>query len=183
MSSETMDRYGLEDNLELFKNYQYFVSRDLVLMSTNVDVQTDIKSGQAYSNTRVERDVKQILSSTPGVALDTGFYNDDENEKFRLGIAFEPENDNLLWFYYSNDDDCFYLDYTDYAKNEIAYAGKIYKVTYEQASGIGASFKRIMTINKTKEGNYESRDPILLYEENVKVKETEKRKTVQGRRL
>jgi hypothetical protein len=189
MNNETMWKYGLLDNLELFKNYQYFVSRDIVLTSTNVDIQTDIKSGQAYSSTSVQRDVKQILSSTPGVALqikprEEVVYDDGATSvsPFMLGIAFESENDNLLWFYHS-DDDCFYLAYTDYDKQEIAYAGTNYKVVYEQASGIGATVKRLTTINKTKEGNYENRDPLLLYEENTKVRETENRKTIQGRRL
>lgn len=181
MNEETMWKYGLTNNLELFKNYQYFVSRDIVLTSTNVNTQIDIKSGQAYSSTSVQHDVKQILSSTPGVALQTAY---DENGVLMLGIAFEPENDNLLWFYYATGGDgCFYLAYTDYDNYEIAYADKIYKVTYEQASGIGATFKRLTTITKTKEGNYENRDPLLLYEENTKVKETENRKTIQGRRL
>jgi hypothetical protein len=180
MNGETMWKYGLTNNLELFKNYQYFVSRDIVLTSTNVDIQTDIKSGQAYSSTSVQHDVKQILSSTPGVALEIAY---DENDILLLGIAFESENDNLLWFYYSSNDDCFYLAYTNYDRQEIAYADTSYQVVYEQASGIGATVKRLTTINKTKDGKYENRDPLLLYEENTKVKETETRKTIQGRRL
>ncbi|MDR2662180.1 MAG: hypothetical protein LBC31_04205 [Treponema sp.] len=180
MSASTITEYGLSDNPELFKSYQYFVSRDIVLTNTNVDVKTDIKSGQAFSNTNVERDVKQILSSTPGVALEVKV---DNRGTWRLGIAFEPENDDLLWFYYSNVDDCFYLDYTDYDTGEIAYGGKKYIVSYEQASGISASIKRVTTSNKTKESYYEAMDPLLLYEENATRKETEQRKTLQGRRL
>jgi hypothetical protein len=189
MNNETMWTYGLLDNLELFKNYQYFVSRDIVLTSTNVDRQTDIKSGQAYSSTSVQHDVKQILSSTPGVALQVRPGEEVVHEDgatsvspFMLGIAFESDNDNVLWFYYSLDD-CFYLAYTNYDRQEIAYAGTNYQVAYEQGSGIGATVKRLTTTNKTKEGNYENRDPLLLYEENAKVKETETRKTIQGRRL
>jgi hypothetical protein len=181
MSESTIMEYGLLDNLELFKHYQYFVSRDIVLTNTNVDTQTDIKSGQAFSSTSVERDVKQILSSTPGVALEVDF--DEDTETLRLGIAFEVENDNILWFYYSNADDCFYLDYTDYDTGEIAYGGKNYIVSYEQASGIGASIKRATTINKTKESNYEAMPPLLLYEETATRKETEQRRTLQGRRM
>jgi hypothetical protein len=181
MSASTITEYGLLDNLELFKRYQYFVSRDIVLTNTNVDTQTDIKSGQAFSSTSVERDVKQILSSTPGVALEVEI--DEDAGTLKLGIAFEVENDNLLWFYYSNEGDCFYLDYTDYDTGEIAYGGRNYIVSYEQASGIGATLKRVTTMNKTKESNYEAMDPLLLYEENATRKETEQRKTLQGRRL
>jgi hypothetical protein len=180
MNKETIWKHGLDNNLELFKNYQYFVSRDIVLTSANVDIQTNSKSDQTYSNVSIERDVRQILSLTPGVALEIAY---DQYDALLLGIAFETENDYLLWFYYSDADDCFYLAYTDYAEQEIAYAGKIYKVSYEQAKGIGAAFKRLTAGNKPKEGGYENTPPVLLYEKNTTVKEIENRKIVQGRRL
>jgi hypothetical protein len=176
-----MRDYNLLSNLELFKTYQYFVSRDIILTNTNVDTQTEIKSGQAFSSTNVERDVKQILSSTPGVALAVEF--DEDAGVLRLGVAFEVENDNLLWFLYSEADGYFYLDYTNRDKNEIAYGGKDYSVSYEQASGIGATIKRLTTSKKTKDSDYENMEPLLLYEENATRKETEQRKTLQGRRL
>jgi hypothetical protein len=185
MSGETMVTYGFDiDEVSTFdtaKNFQYFVSRDIVLTSTSTEMKTDIVSGQAFSSTSVERDIKQILSSTSGVVLEIEIDRDESIVK--LGVAFEAENDNILWFLYSEDDDYFYLDYTDYDKKEIAYAEKVYKVTYEEASGIGAAFKRLTTVKKANDGNYESMDPLLLYEGKAKVKESEKRKTMQGRRL
>ncbi|MDR2537923.1 MAG: hypothetical protein LBC46_06415, partial [Treponema sp.] len=82
---------------------------------------------------------------------------------------------NNLWFF---------LVYTDPEASKIVYGGKPYVVSYEQASGMAAGIKRLTTVKKTKEGDtYENMAPILLYEENSKIKETEKRSTLQGRRL
>jgi hypothetical protein len=191
MSDETIARYGLEANLDLFKSYQYFVSRDIILTNVNTKTDIGIQGGQAYSSTSVDRDVKQILSSTPGVALEVA---EDSDGRIRLGIAFEVNNDNLLWFVFdplidvrtepNMNDRWFFLVYTNSWTNEINYAGKPYIVSYEQASGIGAGIKRLTTIQKIKSGEtYENMLPILLYEENSKVKEKETRKTLQGRRL
>ncbi|MDR3355895.1 MAG: hypothetical protein LBO04_01760 [Spirochaetaceae bacterium] len=182
LSNQTISKYGLDSNLELFKSYQYYVSRDIVLTNTTADTKTGIKAGQAYSSTNVERDIKQILSSTPGVALEV---KRNDTGRIQLGIAFEPENDNLLWFSQEpgKNDSYFYLVYTNPAKKEISYAGKSCTVSYEQASGIDASFRRLLTIKKTKDGNYENKEPLLLYEESARVTETEQRKTLQGRRL
>jgi hypothetical protein len=181
MDSVAIGKYGLGDNLDLFKNYQYFVSRDIVLTSTNVETESDIRSGQAFSSTKVAHDVLQLLSSTTGKCLD---YNvNPELEEFKLGIEFDEGSNNLLWFYYSYDDDYFYLDYTNRNKEEIDYAGKTYKVSYEQASGIGATFKRLTTSKKAKNGDYQNMEPLLLFEENAKQTETETRRTLGGSKL
>jgi hypothetical protein len=182
MDLDTILQYNLYENLELFKSYQYFVSKDIVLSRSTAETETGIRSGQAFSSTNVAHDVKQILSSTPGVALEVDF--NVETGKLRLGIAFEVENDNLLWFYYNvMGDGYFYLDYTDYDNNVIEYAGNKYGVTYEQASGLFAGLKRLTTIKKTKDAQYDELEPLLLYEENTKVKEKEQRQTLQGRRI
>jgi hypothetical protein len=167
------------------------VSRDIIL--TNVNTQTDIgiQGGQAYTSTSVDRDVKQILSSTPGVALEV---TQDSEGRISLGIAFETDNDNLLWFVYDPFIDpaaepdmnnrWFFLVYTNSRTGEINYAGKPYVVSYEQASGLGASIKRLTTVKKAKTGEiYEKMLPILLYEEKSTTNETETRRTLQGRRL
>jgi hypothetical protein len=175
----------------LFKSYQYFVSRDIILTNVNTQTDTGIQGGQAYSSTSVDRDVKQILSSTPGVALEV---TEDSEGRIRLGIAFEADNDNLLWFVHdpwinpstnpNMNDSWFFLVYTNPRTDEINYAGKPYIVSYEQASGLGAGIKRLTTVRKTKGGEiYENMLPILLYEENSKVSERETRRTLQGRRL
>jgi hypothetical protein len=159
MDWATIEKYQLQDNYDRFKVYQYFVSRDIILTSTNVEVEKDIRSGQAFSSTVVHDDVLQILSSTPGkcIAYDT------ESERFRLGIEFDEGSNNLLWFYFLDEEDYFYLDYTNRDKNEIEYAGKLYIVSYEGASGIEATFKRLTTSKKAN-NDYQNMEPLLLYE-------------------
>ncbi|MDR1986253.1 MAG: hypothetical protein LBP88_04690 [Treponema sp.] len=100
-----------------------------------------------------------------------------------LGVAFETDNDSLLWFVQdpAKAGTYFYLVYTDEATREIDYGGYPYAVSYEQATGIGAFFKRLCTPKKTKGGEYEHMEPILLYEE--KVRELEQRRDLKGRKL
>jgi hypothetical protein len=179
MNAETIDKYGLFRDFDKFKIYQYFVSRDIVLTSVEIDEQTNISGGQAFSSRQTHRDVLQLLASTAGKCLEYSY--DEEAGAFMLGIEFDEGSNNLLWFYYDRDD-YFYLNYTDRVKGEIAYAEKIYQVTYEEAKGIGAILKRVTTSKKAKE-DYQNREPLLLYEEKVKEKETETRKTLGGSRL
>jgi hypothetical protein len=175
MSNEAIRKYALLQNQENFKNFQYYISRDIVLTYASASTQST-----AVGQVSISRDIVQILSSTPGVVLDVKKDADGNN---MLGVAFEPDNDNLLWFVQNPDKDgtYFYLAYTNEETQEIDYGGYSYAVSYEQASGVGATVKRLFTSKKTKEGEYDNMEPILLYEEVVK--ESEKRRNVQGRKL
>jgi hypothetical protein len=175
MSNEAIRKYALVSNPENFKNFQYYVSRDIVLTYVSSKAQST-----SVGQIDINRDIIQILSSTPGVVLDV---KADANGNNMLGVAFEPDNDSLLWFIQdpAKAGTYFYLVYTDEETQEIDYGGYLYSVSYEQATGIGAFFKRLFTPKKTKEGEYENMEPILLYEE--KVRESEQRRNLQGRRL
>jgi hypothetical protein len=175
MSDEAIRKYALVSNPENFKNFQYYVSRDIVLTYVSAEAQST-----AVGQIDINRDIIQILSSTPGIVLDV---KTDANGNNMLGVAFEVDNDSLLWFIQNPDKagTYFYLVYTDEATQEIDYGGYLYSVSYEQATGIGAFFKRLFTSKKTKGGEYENMEPILLYEE--KVRESEQRRNLQGRRL
>jgi hypothetical protein len=174
MSDEAIRKYALASNPDNFRNFQYYVSRDIVL--TYVSSQTQSTSVGQVS---VNRDIIQVLSSTPGVVLEV---KTDENGNNMLGVAFETDNDSLLWFVQNPEKagTYFYLAYTDEETGEIEYGGYPYVVSYEQATGIGAFFKRLFTPKKAK-GEYENMEPILLYEEIVK--ESEQRRNLQGRKL
>lgn len=180
LSEETMYIYGLLENIEKFKIYQYFVSRDVVLTATSVETDDISRSGRAGLSTRIDRDVIQLLSSTAGKCLKV---DTDYETYVRLGIEFDAGSNNMLWFYFDNNDEYFYLDYTDRDENEIEYAGKMYIVSYEQAEGIGAAFKRFITPRKAESADYQNREPLLLYEENAVQREREKKRTLGGSRL
>jgi hypothetical protein len=179
MDDSAMSEYGIWDDFEQLKIYQYFVSRDIVLTATETNVQTAVSGGQAFSSRSTHRDVLNLLASTAGKCLD---YDTDGESFLKLGIEFDQGSKNLLWFYFDPDDEYFYLDYTDRSKGEVEYAGKIYKVSYEEAKGVTATIKRVTTLKKAKE-DYQKMEPLLLFEENVKQKETESRKTLGGSKL
>jgi hypothetical protein len=175
MSYEAIKKYALASNPGNFKNFQYYVSRDIVLTYVSSAAQST-----AVGQISINRDIIQILSSTPGVVVDV---RRDGNGNTMLGVAFEASDNDLLWFVQNpaKAGTYFYLAYTNEAAGEINYGGNSYAVSYEQATGIGAFFTRIFTPKKTKEGEYENMEPILLYEEMVK--ESERRRNLQGRRL
>jgi hypothetical protein len=177
MSNEAIRKYALASNPDNFKNFQYYVSRDIVLTYVS-----SVAQSTAVGQVDINRDIIQILSSTPGVVLAV---DRDRNGNTMLGVAFEIDNDSLLWFVQNpaKRGTYFYLAYTDEKMQEIDYGGYPYGVSYEKAKGIGAFFKRLFMPKKTKtkEGDYENMEPILLYEE--KVKESEQRRNLQGRKV
>jgi hypothetical protein len=180
VSIETIDNYKLLDDTEKFKIFQYFVSRDIVLDYVDVDTEETINRGRASLSTRAQESYFQILASTGGHCLEV----DTDGEKYiRLGIAFEVENDNLLWFYYDFDDDCFYLDYTDPDTYTIEYAGVPYNVSYEAATGFEATVTRLITPKKAESADYQNMEPLLLYEETGKQKTVVTRRTARGRKM
>jgi hypothetical protein len=179
MDNAAINEYGIIDDFEQFKIYQYFVSRDIVLTATATNVETAVSGGQAFSSRSTHRDVINLLASTAGRCVD---YNYDEGVSLKLGIEFDQGSNNLLWFYFDSNDECFYLDYTDRSEGEVEYVGKTYRVSYEEAKGAAATIKRLTTSKKAKE-DYQNMEPLLLFEENVKQKETESRRTLGGSKL
>ena len=178
MSNEAIGKYALSSDTRNFGNFQYYVSRDIILTYVSSQAQTT-----AVGQISIHRDIVQILSSTPGVVLDV---RQDENGNRMLGVAFEASDDDLLWFVQSPNKDgtYFYLAYTNERNREIDYGGNPCIVSYEQATGIGATIKRINPFSKfrkVKKMGFENMEPILLYEEIVK--ESEQRRNVQGRKL
>jgi hypothetical protein len=175
MSNEAIRKYALASNPATFKNFQYYVSRDIVLTYTSSVVQTT-----SVGQININRDIIQITSSLPGVVLEV---TTDENGRTMLGVAFTASDDDLLWFVQNpaKAGTYFYLVYTNEATKEINYGGNLYTVSYEQATGLGASVSRLNPFGKTKKGEYDNLEPILLYEE--KVKESEQRRNLEGRRL
>jgi len=175
MSNEAIRKYALASNPGNFKNFQYYVSRDIVLTYVSSQAQST-----AVGQVSINRDIIQILSSTPGVVIDI---KADANGNTMLGVAFEASDNDLLWFIQNpaKAGTYFYLAYTNEARKIINYGGYPYTVSYEKATGIGASVQRLNPFSKVKKGEYVNMEPILLYEE--RVKESQQRRNLQGRRL
>jgi hypothetical protein len=175
MSNEAIRKYALASNSGNFKNFQYYVSRDIVLTYVSSEVRST-----AVGRININRDIIQILSSTPGVVLDV---RQNERGNTMLGVAFEASDNDLLWFIQNpaKAGTYFYLAYTNETAKEINYGGNPYTVSYERATGIIAAIVRLNPFSKVKKGEYDNMEPILLYEE--KVRESKKKRNLQGRRL
>ena len=175
VSNETVRKYTLASNPGNYRNFQYYVSRDIVLTYISSEAQTT-----AVGKISINRDVIQILSSTPGIVIDV---KQNENEDTMLGVAFTASDDDLLWFIQdpSKPGTYFYLAYTNKLSEAIDYGNNPYTVSYEKTTGIGAFFLRLNPFSKVKKGEYDDMEPILLYEE--RVKESEQRRNLRGRRL
>jgi len=174
MSNEAIRKYALTSNPGNFRNFQYYVSRDIVLTYVS-----SVAQSTAVGQISINRDIIQLLSSTPGVVIEV---KRDENGNTMLGVAFEASDNDLLWFVQNpaKAGTFFYLAYTNEVTGEINYGGYLYTVSYEQATGIGATVSRMNPFSKVK-GEYNNMEPILLYEE--KVRESQQRRNLQGRRL
>jgi len=175
MSNEAIRKYALASNPGNFRNFQYYVSRDIVLTYVS-----SVTQSTAVGKININRDIIQILSSTPGVVIDV---ETDTNGNTMLGVAFEASDNDLLWFIQNpaKAGTYFYLAYTNEKTKEINYGGNPYIVSYEKATGIGATIQRLNPFSKVKKGEYDNMEPILLYEEIIK--ESEQRRNLQGRRL
>ena len=175
MDNEAIRKYNLASNPGDFMSLQYYVSRDIVLTYILSESQPT-----AVGQINIKRDIIQILSSTPGVVIDI---KQDENGNTMLGVAFEANDDDLLWFIQNpaKAGTYFYLAYTDEAKGEINYGGNTYIVSYERAAGFGATIARLNPLSKVKKGEYDNMEPILLFEE--RVRESEQRRNLPGRKL
>jgi hypothetical protein len=176
-----MNQFGLANDTELFKKYQYYVSRDIVLTAVSTSSETGIASGQTYSSTVVERDVKNFSASTPGVALKVL----KANGQMSLGVAFEDDDELLLEFIYAPQygEGYFRLGFQNVAKEEIVYGGKTYKVSYGSGTGAAGNTVVVLLGGTAQADPYENMHPILLYKETSVVKETTTRSTASGRKL
>jgi hypothetical protein len=173
MSDEGVNNYTLNAIPENFKNFQYYISRDIVLTYV-----TSSAESTTVGKVNIKRNVIQLLSSTKGVVYDVK----PGPNGYRLGVKFDPDDDSLIWFSQSNNPNekgtYFYLEYTNEATNTIDYGGNPYKVSYKKATGLGASAKRLITSDKASKSMYKKMEPILLYEE--RVKSTEKKRNLKG---
>jgi putative sterol carrier protein len=175
MSNEAISKYALASNPGNFKKFQYYVSRDIVLTYVS-----SVAQSTAVGQVSINRDIIQILSSTPGVVIEV---KKSETGYTMLGVAFEASDTDLLWFVQNpaKAGTYFYLSYTNEEEKEINYGGNQYTVSYKQATGVGATITRLNPFSKVKKGEYDNMEPILLYEE--RVKESEQRRNLQGRKL
>jgi len=127
--------------------YQYFISRDILLTPKNVP-------GTAAQS--VSRDVIQITSAMPGRIVEI---KKSQNGNTMLGVSFEQDRKELLWFIQQHDGDFFNLAYTDDQTGEMDYGGRPYMVSWMRSGSQDpkTSFRRANPFR------YENMPPMLLY--------------------
>lgn len=172
------------------QNFQYYVSRNIVLKKSH---DTDIVGNVAVdANIKLtyKDDVVQITSATEGVLLNTT-YTDEGYKVYH--VAFESDNDNCLRFVQksSESDAKIYLLYDNPHSRAVLYGDDVYYVMWDGLEGIKESK------SKAKFDNWSSKlkgslkgvttdeddEPYLLVKMNIKIKEEEDYRKAKGRKV
>jgi hypothetical protein len=156
--------------------FQYYVSRSIVLTSSEKTKVQAAVAGTAKIVTENTRNTFQILANTSGELLE--ITTDPTDGKTIYKVAFEVDNDNTLSFKQRNSgsDSKFYLFYDDPGDETITYGDVIYDVNYDVGGGasgsandFGASMAGIFA------GTYDGEDDpylVVKIEEKTTTRET-----------
>jgi len=127
--------------------YQYYVSRNIVL-TMNYDYSDTKFNQQTVSGgiARLYRDSIQITKSTPGVVPRTVAqpYSYTEDGRFRIGVAFETDDEVRLWFVQdnTNQNSKFHFEYDDTEGTVVKYGEAYYNVSWDfKGYKLGTKFK------------------------------------------
>jgi hypothetical protein len=185
------------------RGFQYYVSRNIVLTSTDDPVITGKVKGTGNIDVSLTKNIIQITTSEEGELLKAVKFSDflisDENTFFDPNffyspalkwlvyyVAFEKENDNCLLFVkrYESDDK-FYLLY-DNDTMAINYGGVAYLIDWGAGEGFRAKLDNFFGKMKGKVQRVttdDENDPYLLVKMNEKVKEKENYRKASGRKV
>jgi hypothetical protein len=183
--------YNMQDGLESIPLYQYYLSRNIVLtLNPQVSEERRTLSSVSGGVATVFRDSIQISKSTPGIVPKTSEspYTKTEDGKLAIGVAFESDNDLLLWFTQENQSpnskfrfarEFALVQYGDAWYNvsyEFKGAKALAKIKYFFIQG-HAAFRGFWQGTNVAGSSLEP--PYLL----IKIKEPEKIRAAQGRRV
>ena len=171
------------------ENFQYYVSRNIVLTKTQKTNIVGEVAGSASMKLTHNKDVIQITTSTEGVLLNTSV-NDRGNKIYY--IAFENENDNCLRFVQKSngDDEQIYLYYDNPAERTVVYGDDVYIVEWDEntlnrskvRAKIDNFFAKVKGFFKGVRSDNEDY-PYLLIKMTTKVKEKEDYRKATGRKV
>lgn len=129
------------NDLEKMGQFQYYVSRDIVLTKVQKDItKNEIIYGKLVKKDNSERNEIQIGKSTQGLVK--GYSIDKENNRVVLQVAFEHLKDGTfptISFsqYLPGPKSKFYILYTNSDTKILMYAGEEYKVGFSTTSTQG----------------------------------------------
>ena len=172
------------------KNFQYYVSRNIVLTKTEDPDIVGRVNVDGKLKVTLNKDYVQITSATAGALLNT---TTDEDGYKVYHVAFEEDNDNCLRFVQKSRDreSNIYLLYDDPQNHAVLYGGDVYIVTWDGLEGMNSSKAKAKFDNWSSKmkgalkgvTNDENDEPYLLVKMNVKVKEKEEYRKASGRKV
>jgi hypothetical protein len=168
------------------RDFQYYVSRNVVLTRTEDPVISGRVAVTGQIDVQYVKNIVQIASSTPGELLKTE--QDPQTGHTIYYVAFEAENDNCLRFQQRGPgiEDKIYLVYDDYESFAINYGGQAYMVDWGAGEGLQARADNIFGKVKGSVQGVSSDDtdqPYLLVKMREQVKETENYRKASGRKV
>jgi hypothetical protein len=166
------------------KDFQYYISRELVLVKTEDPIISGRVSNVGQIDVIHTKSVIQITPSTEGELLNTEI--DDEGYTIYY-VAFEVENDNCLRFKQRGPgrEEKIYLVYDDEETYALNYGGAVYVIDWEN-KGIQATADNLFgqVKGKMKGVTTDNVDhPYLLVKMNEKVTEKENYRKASGRKV
>ncbi|MDR1444162.1 MAG: hypothetical protein LBI94_04730 [Treponema sp.] len=179
---------------ESITNYQYYVSRNIVLTLNPEYSDTKYNASTVSGGiARTFRQSIQISKSTPGIVPETVAtpYDIAEDGRLRIGVAFEADDEVRLWFIQddTNPSSKFHFEYDDDAGTVVQYGEAYYDVSWEfQGERLGTRFKHwwinftagiVGFFNGTNVPGVDAEPPYLL----IKMKTSDDIRGARGRKI
>lgn len=174
ITDDIIDQVGGKDQL---KNFQYYVSRSIILDRTNDQTAAGIVKGKANIVQKIEKNKVTIKGSTPGIVLRyRTIYNDS---RYVLSVAFESDDNYFLEFtkYDDKRNSPYNLAVADNSRNLVAYGHEIYQYSFP----VKSSMRSWIGLGKEKQAD--TAPPYLLIKLNKKMIKNVNKRVAKGRTL
>lgn len=174
VTDNIIEQVGGTDQLE---NFQYYISRSIVLDRTDNQTDAEIVKGKANIIQKIEKDKVTIKGSTPGVLLR---YRTLPDGRPLLFVGFEPDDNFFLQFVkYNNDnkrDSPYSLAVSNASDEIVAYGSDLYKYSFPTK-------RSLRSLGLKKGGNIDLTPPHLLIKLNKKMVKNVNKRVAKGRTL
>ncbi len=168
LDDSIIEKVGGESQLP---NFQYYISRNVVLDHAEQSSNTNLKKGEAKIVNYRKEDQINLYKKTPGVVLD---YSNKMGARV-LNVAFEAGDSKYLQFAKTSKSKYYYIKTVK--GKQVKYNGKLYTYSTPAQKGIKQLFK------KKKADAYDGLRPCLLIKLNKKDIVKKESRTMRGRKL
>lgn len=165
VTDNIIEQVGGTDQLE---NFQYYISRSIVLDRTDNQTDAEIVKGKANIIQKIEKDKVTIKGSTPGVLLRYHMLSDGRPSLF---VGFEPDDSYFLHFVKYNN-----LVVLNASAGVVAYGSELYKYSFPTK-------RSLRSLGLKQGGNIDLTPPHLLIKLNKKMVKNVNKRVAKGRTL